>query len=148
MGWTRCTSAAAQRFVLIDNILQSVRGQVLHRVWVISDLQQSIPAEARRCLSTALEDFRSLDLPIEQIWYLGDAVEGARLDHLEEMAAMQVEGLASFDVPLRYVLGNHDFDLLRLDLARQERRAIFRDAVLRTPGWRTTDSIDSFYFLD
>src|SRR3954447_7069314 len=118
MGWTRCTSAAAQRFVLIDNILQSVRGQVLHRVWVISDLQQSIPAEAQRCLTTAVNDFRSLNLPIEQIWYLGDAVEGAQLDHLEEMAAMQVEMLALFGVPLRYVLGNHDLDLLPLDPER------------------------------
>jgi hypothetical protein len=133
---------------LIDNILQSVRGQVRHRVWVISDLQQSIPAEARRCLTTAVEDFRSLDLPIEQIWYLGDAVEGARLDHLEEMAAMQVEVLAAFGVPVRYVLGNHDFDLLRLDPGRKERRAVFRDAVLRMPGWRTTDSLESFYFFD
>jgi hypothetical protein len=148
MGWTRCTSAAAKRFFLIDRILQSVRTQVLHRVWVISDLQKSAPAEARRCLTTAVEDFRSLDLPIEQIWYLGDAVEGAHLDHLEEMAAMQVEVLASFGVPLRYVLGNHDLDLLRLDPERSQPTATFRDAVLRTPGWRTTDSIESFYFID
>ncbi|MDB5324088.1 MAG: hypothetical protein JWN40_5719 [Phycisphaerales bacterium] len=131
---------------MIDTVLQSVRAQVLHRVWVFSDLQQSIPAEARRCLSTAVDDFRSLGLPVEQIWYLGDAVEGARLDHLEEMAAMQVEVLTSFGVPLRYVLGNHDFDLLTQDKGRSGRAAIFRDAVLRTPGWRTTDSIESFYF--
>jgi hypothetical protein len=133
---------------LIDTVLQSVRAQALHRVWVFSDLQQSIPAEARRCLSTAVEDVRSLGLPVEQIWYLGDAVEGARLDHLEEMAAMQVEVLTSFGVPLRYVLGNHDFDLLTQDKGRSGRTAIFRDAVLRTPGWRTTESIESFYFID
>jgi hypothetical protein len=134
--------------MLIDNVLQSVRSQVLHRVWVFSDLQQSIPAEARRCLSTALEDFQALALPIEQIWYLGDAVEGTRLDHLEEMAAMQVEALSAFDVPLKYVLGNHDFDYLTHERAASGHTAIFRDAVLRTPGWRTTDAIESFYFFD
>jgi hypothetical protein len=130
---------------VIDHVLRSCRDRISHRVWVISDLQQSVPAEARRCLTTAVNDFRSLDLPIEQIWYLGDALEGAQLDHLEEMAAMQVEILGSIAVPLRYVLGNHDFDLMRLE---KQRRAIFRDAVLRTPGWRTTDSIESFYFID
>jgi hypothetical protein len=133
---------------MIAAALQSLRPHVRHRVWVISDLQQSIPAEARRCLSTAVEDYRSLHLPIEQIWYLGDAVEGAQLDHLEEMAAMQAEVLASFGVPLRYVLGNHDLDLLRLDPGAREPTASFRDAVLRTPNWRTTDSIESFYFID
>ena len=30
---------------MIPTLLQAVRPQVLHRVWVISDLQQSIPAE-------------------------------------------------------------------------------------------------------
>src|SRR5258706_4117190 len=133
---------------MINTVLDSVRPHVLHRVWVFSDLQQSIPAEARRCLSTALDDFRSLDLPIDQIWYWGDAVEGVRLDHLEEMAAMQVEAVAAFGAPLRYVLGNHDFDLLTHDKGRSGRGAIFRDAVLRTPGWRTTDSIESFCFVD
>jgi hypothetical protein len=132
---------------VITTILQSVRSKVLHRVWVISDLQQSIPAESRRCLTAAVDDFRSLDLPIEQIWYLGDAVEGAQLDHLEEMAAMQVAMLGAFNVPLRYVLGNHDFDYVR-KTAAQNARGIFRDAVTRVPGWRTTDSIESFYYFD
>ena len=133
---------------MIQNVLESLRSKVAHRVWVLSDLQQAIPAEARRCLTTALEDFRSLELPVEQIWYLGDAVEGARLDHLEEMAAMQVEAFSSFRVPLRYVLGNHDFDLLTKDRGQSGRTAIFRDAVLKVPTWRTTDSIESFYFID
>lgn len=132
---------------MITTALQSFRSSVLHRVWVISDLQQSIPAEARRCLSAAVDDIRSLDLPVEQIWYLGDAVEGAHVAHLEEMAAMQVETLGAFNVPLKYVLGNHDFDYLRQH-GEQAARAVFRDAVLRVPSWRTTDSIESFYFFD
>jgi hypothetical protein len=129
---------------LIPTILQAARPNVRHRVWVISDLQQSVPAEAERCLGRAVQDFRSLDLPPEQIWYLGDAVEGANLAHLEQMAAMQVDVLSSFGVPLRYVLGNHDFDFLRHDRGASGRTAIFREAVLKVPTWRTTESIESF----
>ena len=132
---------------MITTALQSLRAHVLHRVWLISDLQQSIPTEARRCLTTAINDFRALDLPIEQIWYLGDAVEGAHLGRLQEMAAMQVEALGAFGVPLKYVLGNHDFDYSR-QRGTGEPSAIFRDAVMRVPTWRTTDSIESFYFFD
>jgi UDP-2,3-diacylglucosamine pyrophosphatase LpxH len=129
---------------LIQNVLESLGSNVAHRVWVFSDLQQAIPAEARRCLSKALEDFRALELPVEQIWYLGDAVEGARVEHLEEMAGMQVEALAAFGVPLRYVLGNHDFDLMTNAKGQGGARAAFRDAVLKVPTWRTTESIESF----
>jgi len=133
---------------VITTVLQSVRSQVLHRIWVISDLQQSIPAEARRCLTTALEDFRSLDLPIEQIWYLGDAVEGAQLNHLEEMADMQAQTLSQFNVPLKYVLGNHDFDYLRKTASPAAQSAVFRNTVSHILTWRTTESIQSFYFFD
>ncbi|HSI32739.1 MAG: metallophosphoesterase [Phycisphaerae bacterium] len=133
---------------MIDRILASVRPAVRHRVWVISDLQQSVPAEAKRCLTAAVADFTSLDMPPEQIWYLGDAVEGNSLPHLEEMAAMQVEVLSALRAPVRYVLGNHDFDHLRDTRFATKRHAIFHDAVRRTPGWRTTESIDQFHFVD
>ncbi len=133
---------------MIQTLLNSVRPSALHRVWVISDLQQSVPAQARRCLTAAVEDFKSLDRPVEQIWYLGDAVEGSRLEALEEMAAMQVELLRGLDAPVKYVLGNHDFDHLRHSGGKSGRTAIFRDTVLKTPGWRTTDSIESFHYFD
>lgn len=145
---------------MITTALKSLRPHVRHRVWVISDLQQSVPSESRRCLTAAVDDFRALDLPPEQIWYLGDAVEGHQLDRLEEMAAMQVEKLGALHAPVKYVLGNHDFD--HLTHARRHaaggvapatpspppRTAIFRDAVAAVPTWRTTDSVESFYFLD
>lgn len=133
---------------LIAATLQALRPHVRHRVWVMSDLQQSLPAEARRCLAAATDDFDSLGLPVEQIWYLGDAVEGSSLDRLDEMAAMQVERLGGYNVPLKYVLGNHDFDHLTKTRGVTGRTAAFRDAVLRVPSWRTTDTIESFHFLD
>jgi Calcineurin-like phosphoesterase len=92
--------------------------------------------------------FPSPGLAIEQIWYLGDAVEGTVLGRLEEMAAMQVEVLGSFGVPVKYVLGNHDFDHLTQDRGTSGRAAVFRDAVLNVPGWRTTETVESFYFFD
>lgn len=133
---------------MIERFLAAAREQVLHRVWVLSDLQQSLPAEARRGLTAAVDDFRALAMPCEQFWYLGDAVEGQRLDHLEEMAHMQVQMLGALGVPLKYVLGNHDFDHLRHARPASGRTAIFRDAVLTVPNWRTTDTLESFYFFD
>lgn len=114
----------------------------------MSDLQQSVPAEARRGMTRAMEDFGSLNLAVEQVWYLGDAVEGTRLEDLEEMAAMQVEKLSALGVPVKYVLGNHDFDHLTRYRGASGRTAIFRDAVVKTPNWRTTETIESFYFFD
>jgi hypothetical protein len=75
-------------------------------------------------------------------------VEGHRLELLEEMAAMQVEVLSRLNAPVRYVLGNHDFDHLRDTKFETRRHAIFRDAVARVPGWRTTETIEQFYFVD
>jgi hypothetical protein len=133
---------------VIDLTLKSLRPHVKHRAWVLSDLQQARPVEARRGMTTAVDDFRSLDLAPQQIWYLGDAVEGHRLDLLDEMAAMQVEKLSAFNVPVKYVLGNHDFDHLMHDRGLSRRTAVFRDAVRTVPTWRTTATITDFYFLD
>jgi hypothetical protein len=133
---------------VIDSTLRALRPHVRHRVWVMSDLQQSVPAEARRCLTAATDDFDSLGLPVEQIWYLGDAVEGADVGRLEEMAAMQVERLGRYGVPVKYVLGNHDFDHLTKSRGASGRAAVFRDAVRGVPAWRTTDTVVSFYFVD
>jgi hypothetical protein len=133
---------------VISTLLPTLSQHLLHRVWVISDLQQALPRRARECLTTALDDFRSLNMPVEQIWYLGDGVEGTRLDFLEEVSAMQIEKLNALNVPIKYVLGNHDFDHLAHHRGATAAAAVFRDAVRRQPNWRTTDSLESFYFID
>ena len=56
------------------------------RLWVISDLQQRDPANARRCMHAGVEDFLSLRLPVDAVCYLGDTTEGADPAHLREMA--------------------------------------------------------------
>ena len=43
-----------------DQIRASVVEQVRHRVWIISDLQQSDLAIARECLTAACQDFKDL----------------------------------------------------------------------------------------
>lgn len=125
----------------------SGRPVAAHRVWVMSDLQQSDPAAARRCMMVALEDFRSLGIACEQIWYLGDAVEGHRLERVRAMVAMQVELLRPLGIPLRYVNGNHDFDPFQNDPALPVVTP-FWEAVQTVPGWRTTERLEDFYFWD
>src|SRR5687767_11254691 len=129
-----------------ERIRDALAAEVKHRVWIISDLQQSVPENAAYCLSVAVEDFRRLDTPCEQIWYLGDAVEGTDRAHLEAMADMQAELLGSLQTPLRFVLGNHDFDYSRRERPGRPPVMSFRDRVLATPGWKTADPIDRFFF--
>ena len=112
------------------------------RLWIISDLQQSDPANARRCMHAGVDDFLSLRLPVDAVCYLGDATESAVLPHLREMADMQVEALARVDAPVWYVMGNHEFDYHRWGDRRGGGVTIpMRERILREPQWRTTPSV-------
>ena len=113
------------------------------RFWVFSDLQQSDPENARRCMHAGVEDFLSLRLRIDAACYLGDATESAVLPHLREMADMQVGELARVDAPVWYVMGNHEFDFQRWGegAARGGVRVPMRERILREPQWRTTASV-------
>ena len=132
----------------IERMLQALRPQVQARVWLISDLQQSVPERACRCLTTAVEDFQNLDMPPDRIWYLGDATEGTDIAAIGEMVEMQVEMLTALGVPLRYVIGNHDFDYWRRAVGAGPVVVPFLDAVKRTPGWETTPTLDAFHFVE
>ena len=128
--------------------IEETIGQLSRRAtataWVISDLQQSDPAQAQRCLRTALDDMRDIGTPFHRIWYLGDAVEGSDRRHLEEMVAMQIEELGKFHVPLLFVPGNHDFDFNE----GGRRKSLFREAVSKTTNWVTTESDESLFVED
>lgn len=131
----------------IASALAAVRPSVAHRVWICSDLQQADPAHARHCMTLAVNDFQSLALPCDHIWYLGDAVEGHRLDLLSEMVQMQLSLLTPLNIPLRYVQGNHDFDPFQYDPALPVTTP-FWDAVKTVPTWKTTAHRSDFYFTD
>ena len=119
------------------------------RLWVISDLQQSQPQSARQCITAAVEDFKQLGLECNRILYLGDSVEGSNLSHLNEMAKMQGEILATLGIPLCFVMGNHDLDYYRSCLGTPKKIAMpFWELVQKTPGWKTTAALEDFYFID
>ena len=131
----------------IASTLAALGPGALHRVWICSDLQQSDPAHARGCMTLAVNDFKALGLACDQIWYLGDAVEGHKLELVGEMVRMQLELLAPLGIPLRYAQGNHDFDTFQNDPALPVTTP-FWDAVKTVPGWRTTAERGDFYFTD
>ncbi|MGE5559355.1 MAG: metallophosphoesterase [Bacillota bacterium] len=133
---------------MIEKILHNTAKNMKHRVWIFSDLQQSVPENASHCLNEAVDDFRSLDMPCERIWYLGDAVEGCDIDHLEEMSEMQAKVLAPLNIPLRYVLGNHDFEYYQACREKSACLLPFAETIRHTPGWQTIKTLDSFYFTE
>ena len=135
---------------LMDAIIESVNKRVKHRFWVISDLQQRIPERSTYCMTTAVSDFQSLNLPVEAICYLGDATEGDNLKFIHEMAAMQVRELAKVDAPVYYAIGNHDFDYFFHHQEELNSMTIpFVEYVAQYPQWHIQkDMTDMFYTVD
>lgn len=128
-----------------DTLYETMLPHVRHCVWVVSDLQQSDPVNARQCMETAIADYHVLGDPAQRIWYLGDSIESINLDHLNEMAKMQAEGFGALGIPLTYVLGNHDFEYIR-----HCRKPIspFYDLVRTIPGWHTSEKLTDLYFTE
>ncbi len=130
----------------------SLLPEPLHRFWVFSDLQQSDPANARYCMTTGVDDFLSLRLPVDAVCYLGDSTEGIVTAHLEEMTEMQVRQLARVDAPVFYAMGNHEFDLFRYSgVPAEERkgvRVVIRERVLHEPQWHVAPTIRDWTFQE
>ena len=134
---------------MIDHVRQHMQGHVKHRVWLFLDLQQSVPAEANYCLSTAVNDFKKLNLACDDIWYLGDAMEGANKEQFQEMTDIQLNLLKPLNIPVRFVLGNHDFDYVwAYRNKNQDLPIFFHKAVAQTPGWKTADHLSDFCFAE
>lgn len=137
-----------------ERIQASTAEDVRHRVWIISDLQQSELSVACECFTAACNDFCSLAMPCDQIWYLGDSVQGANRDVVRQMIEMQIESLQPLGIPLIFLCGNHEFDpywhqLDKPPLPDGEALEITsRDLFSKVPGWRTSESISDFYFTD
>ena len=129
--------------------IPSIRQNAIKRIWVFSDLQQSVPENARRCMLAGVSDFLSLEIPVDAVCYLGDTTEGTSLPHLREMAEMQVEALSRVDAPVYYAMGNHEFDYHRaMDLPGRVTIPM-RDRVLRESQWHTSPRVsDPFFSVD
>ena len=132
----------------IERLIPQLAKTVQHRVWVISDLQQTDPKQARRCLTVAIQDYERLGLKCDAIWYLGDAVEGANLRALRRMTAMQFDLLGRLGVPVRYVMGNHEFDYAIHHKRGGPVIVPFWESAKTMPGWKTTRRLDDFYMID
>ena len=119
---------------------QSLLPPAKRRFWVFSDLQQSDPENARRCMETGVSDFLSLQIPIDAACYLGDSTEGTDPEHLREMSDMQVRAMARVNAPVYYAMGNHEFDLFR---ASDRSRVVIpiRDRILGETQWRITPNV-------
>ncbi len=131
---------------MIDELL-ALRSPIA-RIWVFSDLQQVIPDMAEGCLKIALEDMQDLDLSPTAIWYLGDAMEGRDSGRVAEMTRMQVAHLSALNLPLRFVMGNHDLDCTSKLPEGTEPVLPVWEAFRQVPGWKTTPSFSDFYFTD
>lgn len=122
-----------------------LRSNVTARIWAVSDLQTANTAEARRCLSTAIDDIQHLELDLDAIWYLGDAIMGFDVPTNRGIAEVQVELFEEMGLPLRYVMGNHDLDYAKRS---GDLDSPFYDAVQEIEGWRTTSSPNDFAFTE
>ena len=130
---------------MFQELYELSKKKAQHTIWLISDLQQSNPVYARRCIDIAMTDYASLGLPAQMIWYLGDAVESDNLSHLREMSWMQVEAFDKLHLPLCYATGNHDYDYA-CRYTNQMPVLPFYEAVQKKNGWYTTQSCEDYYF--
>lgn len=130
---------------MLSHVIAQASPRAVKRLWLISDLQQSVPRQAEDCMTRAVADFLDLGMPVDAVCYLGDSVEGHDLARIRAMTAMQIRELAKIPAPVYYAPGNHDFDYFRR--VQPERMVIpFIDEVRRHPQWRLAPSMTDMAF--
>lgn len=132
-----------------DELYISGLKKAKHVVWVLSDLQQGLFDNMKRCLDTCMDDYYNLGRPAEAVWYLGDAIEGRDEENIRKMVEAQEKAFESLDVPLTYTNGNHDFDFARktiLDNSDDPIKVPFYEMVKNHPGWHVAPSFSDPYF--
>lgn len=127
---------------MLDYIYEESLRRAKHKIWIFSDLQQRYPDKARECMEINMRDFEKLGRPADMMWYLGDAVESADVDNLNEMCLMQEKEFVATGLPLCYAAGNHDFDYMRTGGDRN----LFYDTVKRHPDWYCVKDLSYPYY--
>lgn len=113
-------------------------------IWISSDLQLSRAETARKVLRNAVDDMLSLDVTLDGVWCLGDALVGGNLSELEAVADACVELYERFEVPICYVMGNHEMDLRN---RKEVNRHPLYERVRNRDGWSTMDTLSDPYFF-
>lgn len=111
-------------------------------VWIMSDLQLRTKMEAQAVLGQAISDMRSLGLPLDGIWCLGDVLQGSDLASLEETAQEIIALLEPLQLPICFTMGNHDMDLQRRKICRFP----VWEAVHERAGWHTNAKLSDLCF--
>ncbi len=132
-----------------EDIVKAANKKKYCRYWLISDLQQGNPANAERYFTAAVNDLKEYLTEeirdLSGVCYLGDAAEGIELDKLKEMTDMQVSLLEQFNVPIYYVMGNHELDYFvygsRVPVIP------FYEAVKDRKLWHLVPTQEDFYFV-
>ena len=136
---------------IADELYEFKKDKAKAVVWVLSDLQQKIYDNMKRCLDICMDDYGRLNKPAEAIWYLGDAVEGTDPENISKMVADQEKAFSSLNVPLTYVCGNHDYDFCAkaIQEGRKEKLYIpFYDMVRSHENWHAASSPSDIYFTE
>ena len=111
-------------------------------VWIHSDPQLREPEAARRTLARAVDDLLRQELPLVGAWCLGDATVGRDAEASERVADDVVRIVGRLQVPVCYVMGNHEMDARRKGIYRFPMYERAREQ----PGWTTMASLSDFYF--
>lgn len=91
---------------------------------------------------------RAVGADFTRLWYLWDGTEGNDPERSRRMTEMQIEKLGGLEVPLRFVMGNHDLDGTR-DLPPGTMPVLTTyDAFRQVPGWRSIETQLDYYFTE
>lgn len=136
---------------MLKKLINHLERNPKYRIWLISDLQQSDLKIAEKCLSTAVNDFKDIDLKCDFIWNLGDTVQGENLSIIKDMVELQIRLLQPLEIPLRFTCGNHEFDPFRGSFGKQEVEdtpCYSHQLFSKVPNWRSTQNISDLYFRE
>lgn len=132
---------------MYDYIYQESLKRAKHKIWIFSDLQQSEPDNAQKCLDVCMEDFGHMDKPADMIWFLGDCVEGTDITKLNKMCTSLEEAFEKVNIPVCFVAGNHDLDYERYGEGGKEGVFVpFYETVKKHQNWHFAKSFDEPYF--
>jgi hypothetical protein len=126
---------------IIDNAPVLVDGNS-GLIWVHSDLQLGNPELAEKVFTAAVDDVLSLGLKLDAAACLGDALVGKVLPSLEAVAQVCIRQMARLNIPVCYVLGNHEQDLRRDGPLRWP----LYELAQQNPNWHVLTKLDDFFF--